>query len=48
MLIVLLVINLLSIVACHVLASRKGANPVRWGLWGGIFGPLAIPFVLIA
>ena len=42
---ILLLIAILSIVVCHVLAKRRGANPVFWGMMGAVFGPLAIPFV---
>jgi hypothetical protein len=37
-----------SIVACHVLAGRRGANPVYWGVMGLLFGPFAIPFAMFA
>ncbi|MEJ2177627.1 MAG: hypothetical protein P8Y12_06680 [Gammaproteobacteria bacterium] len=40
----LIVINVLSIVICHVLAKRRGLKPVFWGVMGALFGPLAIPF----
>ena len=43
---VLVVINLLSIVVCHVIAKRRGSRPVFWGVMGGLFGPFAIPFAL--
>lgn len=36
-----------SAVLCHFVAKRKGKNPVFWGVIGGVFGPLAIPFVLL-
>ena len=42
------IIFLLSIVICHALAKKRGANPVFWGVMGAIFGPLAIPFVFMA
>lgn len=32
----------------HVLAKRKGLNPVFWGLMGGLFGPFMLPFILLA
>lgn len=35
-----------SVIACHLIAKHKGADSVFWGLMGGIFGPLALPFVL--
>lgn len=36
-----------SAVVCHFIAKNKRKNPVFWGVMGGIFGPLAIPFVLL-
>ena len=41
---ILLLVSLACIVACHYIASKRGANPVFWGLMGAIFGPFAIPF----
>ena len=32
----------------RVLAKKKGLDPVFWAVMGGLFGPLAIPFVLLA
>ena len=45
---ILFSIYLVSAVACHFLARRRGANAVFWGVMGAIFGPLAIPFVFMA
>jgi hypothetical protein len=39
---------LASVAACHVIAKRRGGNPVFWGLMGPLVGPLAIPFALLA
>jgi len=39
---------LASIFFCHHTAKKRGANPVFWGVMGAIFGPLAIPFVLVS
>jgi hypothetical protein len=39
---------LASVVACHAIAKRRGGNPVFWGVMGLLFGPLAIPFALLA
>ena len=43
---------ILLIVVCvasgHLLARRKGLNPVFWGVMAGLFGPLAFPFLLLA
>ena len=42
-----LLVLLLCIVVCHYIASKRGLNPVFWGVMGGLFGPFAILFVLI-
>lgn len=39
---------LVSAVLCHTIAKQRGAKPVFWGVMGLLFGPLAIPFVLMA
>jgi len=39
---------LASVVACHAIAKRRGRNPAFWGVMGLLFGPLAIPFALLA
>jgi len=39
---------LASVVACHAIAKRRGRNRVFWGAMGLLFGPLAIPFALLA
>jgi hypothetical protein len=39
---------LASVVACHAIAKRRGGNPVFWGLMALLFGPLAIPFAFRA
>jgi hypothetical protein len=39
---------LASVVACHAIAKRRGGNPVFWGVMGLLFGPLAIPFAVLA
>jgi hypothetical protein len=43
-----LALNILCVFLCHFLAKRRGAKPVFWGFMGFLFGPLAIPFVLLA
>ncbi len=35
-------------VICHMVAERRGKNPIYWGVMGALFGPLAIPFLLYA
>ncbi len=44
----LIAINLISIVVCHRIAKRRGANPVFWGVMGAFFGPLAIPVTFLS
>ena len=41
----LVLLNLLGIITCHIMARKRGLNPVFWGLMGGIFDQLAIPFI---
>ena len=41
----LIILNLLCIIVCHNMARKRGLKPVFWGLMGGIFGPLPIPFI---
>ena len=45
---VMLAVNIISIVACHQIAKRRGAKPVFWGVMGALFGPLAIPFAFMS
>jgi len=46
--IVLVLVIVVSIVSCHLIAKKRGSNPVFWGLMGAIFGPFAIPFALMS
>jgi len=39
---------IVSAVICHMIAKHRGANKIFWGTMGGIFGPIAIPFVLFS
>jgi hypothetical protein len=48
MIYLLLALNIASIFICYRIARSRGANPVLWGLLGALFGPLAIPFALMA
>ena len=48
MVIILIILLILSAVVCHLMAKRRGVNPVFWGVMGGVFGPLAIPFVFFS
>lgn len=45
---VLLAVNILSIFVCHFIAKNHGVKPVFWGVMGAIFGPFAIPFVMMS
>ena len=45
--VIFVLVFLISAVVCHLLAKNKGLNPVFWGVMGGVFGPLAIPFVIL-
>lgn len=47
LLLVSVAINIACIFLCHVIAKRRGAKPVFWGVMGALFGPFAIPFVLL-
>jgi hypothetical protein len=39
---------LASVVARHAIAKRGADNPVHWGALRPLFGPLAIPFAVLA
>jgi hypothetical protein len=41
----LILVFLASIMICHMIAKKRGRNPIFWGIMGGLFGPLAIPFI---
>ena len=41
-------INIACIFLCHEIAKRRGASPVFWGVMGALFGPFAVPFVLLS
>lgn len=41
------VIALISMIICHSVAKKRGANHVLWGVIGFIFAPFAIPFVFL-
>ena len=45
---VLVLLLLASVAACHAIAKRRGGNPVFWGAMGLLFGPFAIPFAFLA
>jgi hypothetical protein len=45
---ILLAIAIACAIVCHIVADRRGANPVFWSIMGFLFGPLALPFVFLA
>ena len=47
MYVAIFLILVISMLACHILAKRKGRNPVAWGVTGAVAGPLAIIVVLL-
>jgi len=44
----MLLVGIASIVVCHRVAKKRGADPVFWGIMAAIFGPLAVPFVFLS
>ena len=40
-------IGIASAIVCYVVADRRGANAFLWGVMGFLFGPFALPFVLL-
>ncbi len=44
----LILLIVICVASGHLLAKRKGLNPVFWGVMAGLFGPLALPFLLLA
>ncbi len=45
---ILFILNLISMVMCLYVAKKRRLNKVFWVLMGSLFGPLAIPFVLLS
>lgn len=43
----LLAVTAASIIICHLIAKKRGLNPIFWGVMGLAFGPLAIPLVCL-
>jgi len=43
----MLALAVVSAMACHWLAARRGGHVVFWTAMGLLFGPLAIPFVFL-
>ena len=46
--VLVLILVVASVLICHVIARKRGANAVFWGVMGALFGPLAIPFVFLS
>lgn len=46
--VILVLLSIASMFACHVIAHRRGADPVFWGVLGLVFGPLAVPAAFFA
>jgi hypothetical protein len=46
-LIAVILISLLFGVLCYHLAGRKGYNKQFWLIMGILFGPLALPFIIL-
>ena len=46
-----MIITSIIFIACAILlwniADKRGANTLFWAVMGGVFGPLAIPFVFL-
>jgi len=45
---ILVLTLIISAIICHFIAKNRNANAVFWGVMGGVFGPLAIPFVFLS
>ena len=45
---ILILTFIVSAIICHFVARNRKANAVFWGVMGGVFGPLAIPFVFLS
>jgi len=47
-LLLLILLNLIGVFVCHSIAKSRGSRHVAfWSAMGALFGPLAIPFLLI-
>ncbi|MBT3205675.1 MAG: hypothetical protein HN349_15255 [Gammaproteobacteria bacterium] len=43
----LILIIIFFVFLAQFIAKKKGLDPVYWAVMGGIFGPLAIPVILL-
>ena len=40
-------IGIASAILCYLVADRRDANAMFWGVMGFLFGPFALPFVFL-
>ena len=45
---ILVLTFILSAIICHLIAKNRKGNAVFWGVMGGMFGPIAIPFAFLS
>lgn len=45
---IFMLLIVVSAIVCHYVAKSRGANAVRLGVIGAVFGPLAIPFAFLS
>ena len=45
---ILVLTFIVSAIICHLIAKNRKGNAVFWGVMGGIFGPIAIPFAFLS
>lgn len=38
---------ILCMLACHIIAKKKGLQPVAWGVSGAVLGPIALIVILL-
>ena len=38
---------IICMLACHLLAKKKGYKPVAWGLSGALLGPIAVLIIVL-
>jgi len=38
----------ISAILCHLIAKKRKADAVFWGVIGAVFGPVAIPFAFLS
>ena len=47
LMILVVIATVISVVLCHLIAKQKGLSPGFWAIMAVIFGPLAIPVLLL-